>query len=952
MLKVQQNKNSISTNQQTPFNLHTYQLKNGLKLFMSINKNEPRIFTNIVFRAGSKHDPEDTTGLAHYMEHMLFKGTSKIGSLDWDKEKVLLKKISDLYEKYRQTKDETERNKIYKEIDQVSFEAAKLVAPSEYDRLVGALGADKTNAYTWVEQTVYVNDIPCNELDRWMELEAERFSMLSLRLFHTELETVYEEFNIGQDKDFRKVNKMMCEKLFPKHPYGTHTTIGKPEHLRNPSMANIQDFFKKYYVSNNMAIVISGDFDPKEAIELANKHFGHYQPSEIPPFHFENQPEIKAPIKVDVLGKESPYVEIAWRMGGSSTDDQLYLSIIANLLFNQQAGLLDINVNQEQLALETEAWSRFHEDYSMMGLYGVPKEGQSLEEVEKLLLEQIQNLKNGNFEEWLVKAVLRDMELSETRAYEHNSHRVSLLSNLFITNVTWERYLSKYEFGKQLSKTAIVDYVKKHFKDNYCTIYKRQGEDPTVIKVEKPDITHIELQRDAFSDFGKKFLNKKVPPLQPSFVDYQKSIHTESIKNGLRFDYVENKNNQLFRVDFIFEMGKLNDPLLCIALDYFMYLGTPKYTASDLKKEFFKLGISFDTNCYNNRSYISLVGLNESLEKGLDLLNHVLQHAQPNQAALDNVVSDILVRRENDQKSREHILRRALINYVKYGQDSPFSFRLAADELKSINVQSLTEMVKGLMDYDHHLYYYGPSDQKQIKDLLENKIIEQDIKKPVIPTHSFVQKETQKKVFFLDFPIVQTDILLLSKGTPHFNLEEYTMADLYNEYFGYGLSSIVFQEIRESKALAYSTYAFFSSPVKAKEAHYLSAYVGTQPDKISDAIPALLSIINDMPVVENQIQQTRDNILKKIESDRVLPAEIFWGYLATKDKGYDRDLSKDIYTKMKNTRAQDLVDFQKQYIKDRNFSFLVLGDKKRIDLEYLKQFGELVELKMEDVFCY
>ncbi len=952
MVEMPKDTNLITNYQQNPFNLHTYQLKNGLKLFMSINKNEPRIFTNIVFRAGSKHDPEDTTGLAHYMEHMLFKGTSKIGSLDWDKEKVLLKQISDLYEKYRQTKDEAKRNEIYKEIDRVSFEAAKLVAPSEYDRLVGALGADKTNAYTWVEQTVYVNDIPSNELDRWMELEAERFTMLSLRLFHTELETVYEEFNIGQDKDFRKVNKVMCEKLFPKHPYGTHTTIGKPEHLRNPSMAKIQDFFKKYYVSNNMAIIMSGDFDPEEAVKLAEKHFGHYKPSKIPDFTFEDQPEIDTPIKVDVLGKESPYVEVAWRMGGSATDDQLYLSVITNLLFNQQAGLLDINLNQKQLVLESEAWNRFHEDYSMMGLYGVPKEGQSLEEVEALLLEQVEKLKKGEFDDWLLGAVLRDMELSETRAYEHNSNRTSLLANLFITNVSWQRFLTRYEFAEKLDKEHLIDYVKDNFSDNYCTIYKRQGDDPSIIKVEKPDITHIELQREAYSEFGKQFLNEKVSPLAPSFIDFEKSIQTEKLNNGLQFDYVKNQNNQLFRIDFIFEMGKLSNPLLGVALDYFMYLGTPKYSSADLKKEFFKLGISFDTHCHNNRSYFSLVGLNDSLEEALFLLNHILEEAIPDPVAWDNVVSDILIRRQNNKKSREHILRHALINYVKYGPDSPYSFKVSEEQLKTIDVQEVTDIVKNLMDFEHHIYYYGPREQTNVKLLLEDNIIKKTARKPVVPSHPFVQKETAKKVYFIDFPIVQTDILLLSKGTAHFNLEEYVMADLFNEYFGYGLSSIVFQEIRESKALAYSTYAFFSSPQKKDEAHYLSAYVGTQPDKISDAIPAMLSIMDKMPVVEKSIQQTIDNIIKKIESDRSLPSQVFWNYLSVQDKGFNHDLTKDIYEKMKNVKVHDLLDFQQKYVKNRDFSFLVLGDKKRVDLTYLKQFGELVELTVEDVFCY
>ena len=262
-----------------PLNTKIHQLRNGLTLFLSVNKREPRIFTNIVVRAGSKQDPADTTGLAHYMEHMLFKGTSRIGALDWERESAYLEQISELYEQHRATTDAEARRRIYQQIDELSFEAAKLVAPNEYDRLLGAIGAKDTNAYTSVDQTVYLNDIPANELARWMELESERFRMMALRLFHTELETVYEEFNISQDQDTRKVNKLIREALFPNHPYGTQTTIGTAEHLRNPSQQKIQAFFRTYYVPNNMAIVLSGDFDPEEAVALAERHFGFSKPS-------------------------------------------------------------------------------------------------------------------------------------------------------------------------------------------------------------------------------------------------------------------------------------------------------------------------------------------------------------------------------------------------------------------------------------------------------------------------------------------------------------------------------------------------------------------------------------------------------------------------------------------------------------------------------------------------
>ena len=198
-----QGKTSFIEWQGDPLQVKQYKLSNGLTLYLSINHNEPRIHTNIAFRAGSKYDPAEATGLAHYMEHMLFKGSSQLGTLNWAEEHRLLERIADLFEVYRKTTDSEHRKALYAEIDQLSQEATRWVAPNEYDRLATALGSRDTNAYTGLEQTVYVNDIPANELERWFMLESERFRNLALRLFHTELETVYEEFNIGQDHDFR-----------------------------------------------------------------------------------------------------------------------------------------------------------------------------------------------------------------------------------------------------------------------------------------------------------------------------------------------------------------------------------------------------------------------------------------------------------------------------------------------------------------------------------------------------------------------------------------------------------------------------------------------------------------------------------------------------------------------------------------------------------------------------
>lgn len=953
MMETATNQFAFQKVEKDPINVHMYTLSNGMKLFLSVNSNEARIFTNIAVRAGSKQDPADTTGLAHYMEHMLFKGTGKIGATDWEKEKVLLEQISDLYEQHRAETNEGKRLELYKKIDALSFEAAKLVAPSEYDKLANAIGAKATNAYTWLDQTVFVNDIPSNELERWMKLESERFSMMALRLFHTELETVYEEFNISQDRDFRKANNAIRKTLFPNHPYGTQTTLGSAQHLKSPSQVKIQEYFKTYYVPNNMAIIMSGDFEPTKVAKLAEKYFGSYQAKTIPPFTFGEQPPIEQPISIEVFGQEADYVDIAWRFDGSQTDDPFYMAMLRGILYNRQAGLFDLHLNQQQRVLESEAWAWFYEDYSVLGLYGKGRKGQSLEEVKDMLLSEIERLKNGDFEDWLLEALIKDFKLDEIKAYENNHGRVNALTYAFILDIDWSRFVHRLDWLKQLTKQDIVNFARERLRDNYVVCYKKQGEDPNVIKVEKPPITPVELNRDAQSEFASSFLAQEAPRLKPRFILFDQYIHSHQLSNGLLFDYVKNRENELFRLDFIFEMGKNSDRELAIALLYLPYLGTERYSAPEIQQAFFRLGLHFEAYADDDRSYLTLSGLDESFEEGIQLVQHLLSQVKGDQEILKNVISDILVKRVNSKQDKNFVLRHGMGNYARYGATSPFTYRLSEERLHNLKPEELTQRIKDLTSFEHCIYYYGKRPRGKVSTLLEKHHLKEVSPKTVLPNKVFPQlATTSNQVFFVHFPMVQVELFLVSKGTPHFNLDEFLVHDLYNEYFGYGLSSIVFQEIRESKALAYSTFAMYTSPSKKNRAHYLNAFVGTQPDKITDALSALLDIIENMPVSDSQIEHARQSLLKRMESEWLQPSRIYWEYRSMMDKGYNHDLNKDLYEKMQVISVNDLQAFHQQHVKGRAFTILVMGDRANVDMTYLQALGKVRELSMEEVFGF
>ena len=473
--------------------LHTriYTLKNGLTVYMSPYRDAPRIYTSIAVRAGSKNDPAETTGLAHYLEHMLFKGTDSLGSLDYSKERIELDKITELYEKYRSTSDIKKRAAIYKDIDSISNVAARFAIPNEYDKLLSSIGAHGTNAHTSVEETVYVNDIPSNKLNQWLTIEAERFRNPVIRLFHTELETVYEEKNMGMDSDQRKIWENLFAGLFKKHTYGTQTTIGKIEHLKNPSIKNVVDYYRAYYVPNNMALCIAGDFDPDATIKQIDEKFSVLQPKEVPHFTPAVEEAITKPTVIKAKGPEAEEIVIGFRFNGVNTTDADYLTLIDKILFNQRAGLIDLNLNQQQKVLDAGSMLIMMKDYSVHTLSAKPREGQSLDQVRTLLLDQLELLKEGKFPDWLIEAAINDLKKEELKQYESNQGRVAAFVETFVWGMQWPNQVHQFERLEKITKEEIVAFARKHYSSNYVAVYKEHGTAESEIKIQKPAILEL-----------------------------------------------------------------------------------------------------------------------------------------------------------------------------------------------------------------------------------------------------------------------------------------------------------------------------------------------------------------------------------------------------------------------------------------------------------------------------
>ncbi len=930
-----------------PYGVRLYTLANGLKIYLAKNFDAPKIQTFIAVKTGSNNDPKDNTGLAHYLEHMMFKGTSKLGTSDWDKEKPLLDEISNLFEQHKLEENPERKKEIYRKIDELSQHASQYAIANEYDKAVSALGASATNAHTWLDETVYKNVIPANELNRWLQIEKERFSDLVLRLFHTELESVYEEFNRAQDNDGRLVHNELMNALFPTHPNGQQTTLGDPEHLKNPSMVAIHKYFSDFYVPNNLAFVLVGDLEFEATVALINQHFGSLAEKTIAPREAVVEKPMTAIVERTVQSPSAPRLHLAWRTDSYGTKNARLAEMAGNILTNSgECGLLDLNINQDQKALYASAYSSFYKNYGSLTLVIVPQEDQTLDLAKTLLLEQVQILKNGAFPDWMLEAIVSDMKLSKQKALETADGLGTALYTAFINNQNWDSELNEIQEFEKITKNELVAFANEFFADNYVVIKKERGENQKLLRVQNPEITPVTLHKDVQSVFLQDLLSQKSAEIQPQFLDYNEAIETKQVL-GKTISFVKNNYNEIANLYFIFPFGTDHDRELGLATQVLQYLGTDQLNATQLKQEFFKLGVAIDFRVAPKELIISLVALQKNMHQGMLLLKNWLMNAKPDQNVYQENVRTILQSRDVAKNDKTRIAQ-ALVNYAKYGADSRLRNVIDEEKLYNITSSQMTDKVKKLLNMPYEIFFYGndfQTFQQYISDFIEVENVE--IPAPKI----YPEMATSGKTFFVNYDMVQVEMSQIAKAKI-LNFEIFGAVRLFNEYFGRGLSSIVFQEIRESKSLAYSAYVSYNTAAEKSLSDYVSSYIGTQPDKLDVAVDTLGELMHSLPQIPLQFENARTATLMQIATSRITRVAIFFTHHNLKKIGVSYDIREAIYQQISQLSLADLSDFHQSEIKPLHYNTALIGKREAVLENAQKYFGAVTELSLEEIFGY
>jgi predicted Zn-dependent peptidase len=937
------------SNPADPMAVQIYRLDNGLTVYLTENHESPRFEAQIAIRAGSKNDPSETTGLAHYLEHLLFKGTTHLGTTDYAREKPHQDRITALYEQHFRETDPAKRQAIYAEINRETQLASQYEIPNELDKLYKTMGEEGLNAFTGQEGTVYKVGLPANRLEQWAVIESERFQQPIFRLFQPELEIVYEEKNRSLDNKDEIIYDAVNKQLFKQHPYGQQTTIGEVEHLKNPSLENVMAFYRKYYVPGNMAIAISGDINCRQMIRLIDKYFSAWKPEPVPAEKTWEEKPLSGPERVTVKYKAEEYVLLAFRLPGRNDPDIPALKMADMVLDNATAGLINLNLNQQQRVRQAGSGPELNNDYGSEYFWGIPKKDQSLQEVEELLLQQANRVRRGEFEDWILPAIINDFKKSRKAQLESNEGRVSLMRDAFLARQDWDFAVGEIARMEKLTKADIVRVADKYYGGGYVAGYRRD-EQQDVPKIEKPQLDKIIIDSTRQSDFFKTVMAMKVKPVQPVWVkpgrDYQKT----DARDGVKLYYVKNPLNDLFALTIAVDLGMRHDNRLQAAIQLLDKSGTRRFSGEDLKKEWYKLGTDFAVSVGDNETIISLSGLDENLSASWALLMELLQEPTADAETLAELKKIILVRRE-DAKKDFRTIASAVSQYNRYGSDSPFRKRLSNDGVEKLAMPELHDLVKSLLHYRHVVTYTGSRPLKQVRAMIQQSPPAGPLQEPPPYRFQTVAAPAENRVCFFNKEQAQA-LVRIEFGDGLYNEANQPQVQLFNDYFAGGMSGIVFQELREARALAYAVGAVYGNGGRKGEQNVMTGSIGCQADKTPEALDAFLELFEKLPVSPERFAESHDSIISRYRTGKIGFRDLLGAVRSWERLEVPIDPRKERFAKIQKAGLDDVLKFDREHLQGRPKLISIVGDKTKIDPDKIKRIGPVTELELKDIFSF
>lgn len=933
------------------FRPEVFQLENGLTVILNSHPYSSNVFGLVVVRAGSKNDPTDATGLAHYQEHMLFKGTQELGTIDWEKERIHIQNIFDLYDQLLKETDPKKRQQIQLQINQESLLANQYAIPNELDKLLKSIGSSYINAFTSPDMTAYFNEFPPSEIERWIEIYSHRFINPVFRSFQAELEVVYEEFNMYYDMFFTQILDAFQKNFFRNHPYGQHPVIGKQEHLKNPSLTRMYEFFQTWYVPNNMALILSGNFDASFVKPIIIEKFGQWKPRLLPEIKFPDETPFQGRQLVEVKMSPIPIGILGFRAPSLSHPDYYKLEVLSRLLSNtMQTGVLDKLVLEGKI-LAAQAIPLPYVDHGALLILFIPKiVGQSLEKAEDLVRSTIREFfTSDNFPPELFEAIKTELYVDYISSFESDQQICLQLAQMFVNGKTIEDIISYPDKLKKLTLDDIKQFGSYILGDNYLAFYSKTGF-PKKPKIEKPPFEPLTNHpKNVQSEYFKSVMNMPVNAPAPSLPRYEEQVTTLPVSAHAKLYFTQNPLNEIFTLKIRFYFNKQPSKLLQFSTSLMNMAGTSTETVESIKKKFALLGIKYEFKYADQYVEIELSGLESNITEAMMLIQTILNDPQIDKKHIQTAYQSEKSNRKlelSDADNYASILR----EYIMYGQNSSYMHRIPLKELNKLNSEIITNDFLKVLNYPMAFFYVGQQQYaEKIAPLLAQIF---DRNQPEIS--ALYQKPSQtyshSQVAFLHKKnSIQSKMFFYTRSGSYEPVQE-PVVDMFNMYFGGGFSGLVLREVREFRSMAYAAWANFSYPANPGQPYTFIGFIGTQADKTTEAAEVFMGLMSNMPTDELDIatlsRYLRLSLYNKLPHFREIPETFFIDRLKQWQENpliYKYDAYQFVSTK-------DILKFYQEHLQKQPVVIILVADKKRYNPQELAKYGELKKYKLKHIY--
>lgn len=943
--------------------IQKFTLQNGMNVVLCEDHSQPKIYGAVCVHVGAKNDPTDNTGMAHYLEHIMFKGTDKIGTVDWETEKIYLDSISLLYDQLHDIIDPAQRNDILLHINNLSNKATEYAIPNEVDVILSKMGGEGVNAFTSNDVTVYHNSFPSNQLEKWLTVYVERFRNPIFRLFQSELEAVYEEYNMYQDEPVQVFMEDALAYAYGEHPYG-RPVIGYQQHLKNPQTSAMQKFFNTYYHPNNMTLVLVGDFADDNIKSLLNRTFGQlhnegegvdkelaYKTERmntdlnlpVKPFVGKQVVELKeTPVKMGIIG---------FQTCGSNQKEAFLMDVVGDLLNNDsETGLLDKLIHENKI-MSVGAFNYGMLEQGMFAFFYVPKLlGQSHEDAENLIFAVINDLRKGKFSEELFEAVKMAHLKDYLTSMESIDDKFNTILSMVMDKQDVKDFQDREEIIRNLTVKDVVKLVNKYFGDN-CMLLRSNMGIKQQEKLQKPNWKPVVAKNtEAKSKFAKSIEAMPVQKITPQVIDYKNNVNIVPVTENFTLYQFKNPYNDIFSMNITFNYGTLRDRDFKNAVNYVSMQGTQNKSFNDFQLELQRMGATMDVYAGEDELNVSITGFDKDMAQILKLCSEKIFTPGNDESKLQIIVegkASSVKMNKNDASQ----WGRALYYYAAYGANSPFLLDPSLKEVKNYTGQQLLNVFSKALEYDGSITYVGNNSLNDVVSMLKYSFIKSSMTKQGDKNVRQLENYDKPTLFLVSNKnFLQSNIYYYILGNPLEDMNSRMACEVYNEYMGGSMAGVVFQEIRELRSLGYSAYAAYSYDKLNRRPGYVIGYLGTQCDKTNEGCDAMSELLVKFPNRPEKFEMAKTSYLQRMESNYLTFREIPSAVKNWIEQGYDKDPRKDRMAVVQNLTLKDVERFFNNNIGDHALVITVAGDKNRINLDELSKTYKIVNLKYKDIF--